>query len=382
MSVTDDLDRRIAEALASLDTFTVQRQAAARPAPRRRRPQRSLVLAFVGAVALGLAVAVVAGRRATTPADRSTTTPVAPPRGLLRHGDEVAVPEAGRILGTNSHTGVTRTLVRCTPPCLAVDYPLWSPDGRWLAFRMFRRDHLVNGSAPGRLALLGADGQIRSVQIDAMESWAWAPDSSAIVADAWPDTSGTTSDRSIVLIDPATGGFRMLAPLDHVGSADIIPAWMPDSRQVAYLTADGHGQSEVVVQPIDGAPRVLFRWQFNKGAAFTSAPLRYGTPVWSPDGSVVVTGRGTLLYVAGADGADVATLRLGQPVAAPIPFWTPDGSALVIRTRVGWETVTVPGDARRRISTFDAYRLFQADPASRVTLFSATASYSGPGGLP
>lgn len=172
-----------------------------------------------------------------------------------------------------------------TPRCLTPtphdnEFPVWSPDGRWIAFASQRSDDLatqqvcvVDVSAPS-----GSEPAVRIVAGASSMALAagWWPDSSALVfaddADGWFQVARIGPDG-----DPSTYATLTSGAIEHgepSGEPPFAPRVAPDGRHIAHirvhdglvdlvvatLTPDGRAISgEVVVNPFAGVWR-LFGW--------------------------------------------------------------------------------------------------------------------------
>ncbi len=136
--------------------------------------------------------------------------------------------------------------------------PVWSPDGRYIAF--------LRGTAPQRSVIwVPSLGGPELILGEADEGLDWSPDgrSLAIVV------SG-----SILLLDIASGKRRSVTSVPSGILSDMYPVFSPDGRTVAFLREWG-GASELFVVGVDGGPerRLTFDGRRITGAA------------WSPDGA-------------------------------------------------------------------------------------------------
>jgi dipeptidyl aminopeptidase/acylaminoacyl peptidase len=209
--------------------------------------------------------------------------------------------------------------------------PLWSPDGRWLAFTSNRRSERT----ASQLYVMPADGGEPHALTDAkegVESFAWSPDSTRIAyamrvrdpayeeedeakraprrftrASYKLDTVGWIGDRRkhLFVVDLAGGEPRQLTDGD---CEDDHPAWSADGRRIVFNALRGERWDVelvsrlYVVDASGGEPEAL-----------TGDDGSYDMPVFSPDGSRIayryVLEDGTFphngqLGVMGADGSD------------------------------------------------------------------------------
>ena len=150
--------------------------------------------------------------------------------------------------------------------------PVWSPDGRWIAFY---RHSPSTGRSPGSgedmdVCLIRASGgkmrflaQTGSNRLP--EGLSWSPDGKELAFERW---NGENTDIFIVSID--TGKIR---PFTTDGKANMNPVWSGDGRWISYLSRRGVGFGRRRwIQALDcGKPGIL------DGSALK--PL-----VYSPDG--------------------------------------------------------------------------------------------------
>jgi dipeptidyl aminopeptidase/acylaminoacyl peptidase len=221
--------------------------------------------------------------------------------------------------------------------------PRYSPDGRWIAFLR------ASDEDKPQLHVMPTDGgEPRPVGEHPLgvEAFAWSPDSTrlAYVArvpepgrygtdkDVPPekepprrittfqyrlDNVGFTGDRRphVFVVDALTEGAEPLQ-LTHGDYDHGDPAWSPDGRTVAFVSArhdtrDEDAVTDVFVAPAGGgdATRV------------TAGDLAVARPAFSPDGATIwfcgtpadLAGRTTGLWSAPADGAGGRPRRLTDP---------------------------------------------------------------------
>ena len=128
------------------------------------------------------------------------------------------------------------------------------------------------GTALGRIALVGLDRQIYTV-----------------------DTDGSNPRR----ISPETGDFTW-------------PTWSPDSKRLAFsaLANDGSGGARIslfVFEARNGLSHEIFVGESGSAGVLANGVLHY--PLWSPDGTqlafIAITSRGLTLFVDDLDDGEV-----------------------------------------------------------------------------
>jgi hypothetical protein len=183
--------------------------------------------------------------------------------------------------------------------------PVWSPDGRQIAFAENVRVDSPDGSNWGAyrtaIDIVGADGSDRR-QLTARPGTdqvgvSWSPDGRFIAYVGLPDGSPVPSLGAA----GSTAGFQPptdIFVIDADGSADrnitnsewaeAQPIWSPDGAHIAYQTGqDGHW----AVVRMDGSTVV---------GAPIAGPVSAESAVWSPDGTQVLL----LSVVAGSPSED------------------------------------------------------------------------------
>jgi serine/threonine-protein kinase len=146
--------------------------------------------------------------------------------------------------------------------------PLWSPDGRTVAFLhdtgattlVYARP--ADGSGEDRL-LARLDRQIQEA--------AWSPDGKWLLLRTDNGAPGAGDVLGVRLSGDSTP-----VPLVATGFTEINPALSPDGRWLAYVSNES-GINEVYVRPFLNSSGG--RWQISNGGGFQ--------PVWSPKGSEI-----------------------------------------------------------------------------------------------
>ncbi len=188
--------------------------------------------------------------------------------------------------------------------------PVWSPDGRQIAF---------NRGVEGRgvdVFIMNADGTDQTRLTNLADSGlgahspTWSPDGKRIAFQSF-----SRPDIYVINVD-GTG----LTNLTNHPARDGHPDWSPDGRRIAF-TSNRDGGGEIYVMNANGSG--LRRLTFNPGED--------GSPSWSPDGRKIVFHRRVLghaqVFVMNADGSDVTRLTELSPVAFNgFPTWGPGRS--------------------------------------------------------
>jgi Tol biopolymer transport system component len=231
---------------------------------------------------------------------------------------------------------------------LTTSDPVWSPDGRTLAYTRHLNRGQYGTFAGDDIFVIDAGGdeshQLTETQYgrSAGEA-AWSPDGReiAFVRGGAVVTPGVAFG-AIFVVDAEGGPARRLTR----GPWDTEPAWSPDGSRIAFTRATGPGSfatADVYVVGADGErARPLTRL----------APDLASGAAWSPDGSMIAFTRTTRqtpfmgtakIHVVGSDGSG-ATLLARHRHFDRYPgnlTWSPDGTTIAFTTSPRYDCTAI-----------------------------------------
>ncbi len=200
--------------------------------------------------------------------------------------------------------------------------PMWSPDGRKIAFKS-------GPDGAGGVYVMNADGSERRLLADSgarlrhqacpncggIGHVAWSPDGRKMLLIRFGPSYGYDSRNSYVVVMNADGsGLRRLKRNVEPGNGGS-PSWSPDGRKIVFVNLRD-GNFDVYVMNADGSGQ----------RNLTRHPSHDSDPEWSPDGKKIAftTKReGNFeIYVMNADGSGQHNLTR-NPAVDRYPVWSP-----------------------------------------------------------
>ena len=196
----------------------------------------------------------------------------------------------------------------------SVDYnPVWSPDGRYIAFCRIQKGYTGIYIVP---TLGGAERKVRETHWEEREFYevfwyfgrlSWSPDGKLL---AFSDRTASNGPTSILLLSLDTLAARRLTSPGIPG--DYNPAFSPDGKTLAF-NRGSQGVTSIYTLPVGGGEerRLITGSQFGWGLA------------WTPDGRNIVFGRAGWLAKSGwlwkisRYGGEPERLQFGQEGTEP-----------------------------------------------------------------
>jgi Tol biopolymer transport system component len=249
--------------------------------------------------------------------------------------------------------------------------PVWSPDGRQVAFWSER---VEQGVAARALYVMQADGSRQrrltppELSVSGFgESPSWSPDGTRIVFGAdsplgsgiWvvrTDGSGLTfvargiepawsprsnqiafggidqNDMHLGLVNADGSGLRMLTEGEDI---DRLPSWAPDGRSLAFVRFDAEPPASALYRiGLDGAGL--------RRLAPTTIDLVARSPSWAPNGSQIAFSYASGVWVVSPRGTGLRRLALGS-----VPTFSPNGRKLAFVRGSALVVANPDGSARR-----------------------------------
>jgi Tol biopolymer transport system component len=177
--------------------------------------------------------------------------------------------------------------------------PMWSPDGKQIAF--------LRNSTIWLMSANGSDQHALGVGLASVHSLSWAPNGKELAVG-----DGESPER-IAIVNISGPSFKWFTPADGVEQYQ--PSWSPDGTKLVYGQT---GPNALFISNLNGTGKR----QLTK--CNTSSCTQDVEPAWSPDGSQIAFVRSDYgaqqIYVVAASGGQVQAITAG-PDQHILPGW-------------------------------------------------------------
>lgn len=222
--------------------------------------------------------------------------------------------------------------------------PTWSPDGHKILFDTER-----DGNGEIYVMDAGGGNQIRLTRNNAFDGTAtWSPDGTLIAFASNRDTGPPYNPYNLDIYVMNADGSNVGRIVDDP-EYDVSPQWSPDGHKIVFVTGR-NGNFDVYEMNADGTEQRNLTSDNDKGD---------GAPVWSHDGNNIAFSRRIdgkkQIFIMDADGGNLKRVT-NNAADNELPCWSPDSSKLVFQSdRDGnWEIYTISVDGELAQLTDDA----------------------------
>jgi Tol biopolymer transport system component len=194
------------------------------------------------------------------------------------------------------------TQLRLTSDPLSDYNPVWSPDGRWIAF-LRSQPPAPSGLRSRELRLIpplgGPDRKLADVRSQDFSGGlfpnavylAWSPDSNSLVVS---DSTGEGKPDALFVVSLETGEKRQLTNPQPPVTADTSPAVSPDGSSLVFLRRTTWGAGELQMLPLGTGLTAA-----SEPKRLTPVELRADYPAWITEGKeIIFSAKGNLWRLA------------------------------------------------------------------------------------
>jgi len=250
------------------------------------------VAGLLALIALGAAV-LWFGHRTTKPQEPLSAVPLTAYPGF--EGDPTISPDGSQVAFSwdgekQNNADIYVKLIGTGGPPLRLTTdpaedcsPVWSPDGRFIAF--LRRISPENAAVLVITALGGPERKITEIRTwGFLPGLAWSPDNNSLVVS---DKGEGQEPGALFLLTLETGEkVRLTSPPSHVGG-DAYPAFSPDGRTLAFTRIIDAGLSELYLLPVSAGSKPVGEPQ-----RISMENRNADNPAWTDDGRAIVFSSG------------------------------------------------------------------------------------------
>jgi Tol biopolymer transport system component len=199
------------------------------------------------------------------------------------------------------------------------DHPVWSPDGRKIAFTRGSGVYVMNDDG-GHAHRIASDPKAEDYD------FSWSPNGELAFVRSRPVERGFV--EQILVASPDGDGSRSVTPASHRGYGS--PVWSPNGQRLAYLAT-------IIRKDIGGAAGLFVTSKAGGKAKLVASAASIASPSWSPDGSRIAFTAQRTRY----DAADLRIVQIRNGRVSQLtrtlaygtnvfgPRWSPDGNRIL-----------------------------------------------------